>query len=127
MAKIRATKQIALDDIHVHPENPNQGDAGAISLSLQHHGQFRAIVVSEATGNILAGTSTPGITNLGAIWTQHHAIYLHKPVATRQKSPGIIVILPHHQRSITPRDLAQLSQSFLSLAFRQVQGLGQDS
>ena len=58
MAKIRATKQIPLDSIQTHPENPNQGDVGAITQSLKHHGQYRAIVVSEATGNIVAGNHT---------------------------------------------------------------------
>ena len=58
MATIRATKQIPLDSIQPHPENPNQGDVGAITQSLKHHGQYRAIVVSEATGNIVAGNHT---------------------------------------------------------------------
>ena len=58
MATIRATKQIPLDTIQTHPENPNQGDVGAITQSLKHHGQYRAIVVSEATGNIVAGNHT---------------------------------------------------------------------
>ena len=56
--KIRTTKTVKLDTIQPHPDNYNHGDAGAISLSLQHHGQYRAIVVSEATGNILAGNHT---------------------------------------------------------------------
>ena len=58
MATIRTTKQIPLTDIQTHPRNANHGDAGAISLSLKHNGQYRAIVVSEATGNILAGNHT---------------------------------------------------------------------
>jgi len=58
MATIRETRQVTLDEIQPHPENYNHGDAGAISLSLKHHGQYRAIVVSEATGNILAGNHT---------------------------------------------------------------------
>ena len=58
MATIRATKQVPIDTIRPHPENPNQGDDGAITQSLKHHGQYRAIVVSEATGNIVAGNHT---------------------------------------------------------------------
>jgi len=58
MATIRTTKMVDLDSIQPHKDNYNHGDAGAISLSLQHHGQYRAIVVSEATGNILAGNHT---------------------------------------------------------------------
>lgn len=58
VAKIRTTKQVPLSEIQTHPENYNHGDAGAISISLQENGQYRAIVVSEATGNILAGNHT---------------------------------------------------------------------
>ena len=58
MATIRATKQVPIDTIRPHPENPNQGDVGALTQSLKHHGQYRAIVVSEATGNIVAGNHT---------------------------------------------------------------------
>jgi len=58
VATIRTTKQVQLTTIQPHPENYNHGDAGAISQSLQHHGQYRAIVVSEVTGNILAGNHT---------------------------------------------------------------------
>ena len=62
MAKITRdairTEWVPVDDVQPHPENPNQGDAGAISLSLDHMGQYRAIVVSTATGNIVAGNHT---------------------------------------------------------------------
>jgi len=52
------TKLVNVGDIHTHPDNPNEGDIGAITESLQFHGQYRAIVVSEATGNIVAGNHT---------------------------------------------------------------------
>jgi len=52
------TKLAAMDSIQTHPDNVNEGDIGAIAISLEHHGQYRAIVVSEATGNIVAGNHT---------------------------------------------------------------------
>ena len=55
---IRATEPVPIGSIQAHPENYNHGDAGAISVSLDHLGQYRAIVVSEASGNILAGNHT---------------------------------------------------------------------
>ena len=55
---IRTTKLVSLADIQPHPENYNHGDPDAIGDSLDRHGQFRAIVVSEVTGNILAGSHT---------------------------------------------------------------------
>lgn len=55
---IRTTKLVPLADIQPHPENYNHGDPDAIGESLVRHGQFRAIVVSEVTGNILAGSHT---------------------------------------------------------------------
>jgi len=58
IAKVRTTKLVELATIQTHPKNANHGDAGAISISLGVLGQFRAIVVSEASGNILAGNHT---------------------------------------------------------------------
>jgi len=53
-------KSLATDikKVHPHPRNVRQGDVGAISQSLDHHGQYRPIVVHKATGNILAGNHT---------------------------------------------------------------------
>lgn len=55
---IRTTKQVKLTEIQEHPRNPNHGDAGAIIESLDEHDQFRAIGVSEATGNVVYGNHT---------------------------------------------------------------------
>lgn len=52
------TKLVNVKEIQTHPENTREGDVGAISESLLIHDQYRAIVVSEATGNILAGNHT---------------------------------------------------------------------
>jgi site-specific DNA-methyltransferase (adenine-specific) len=41
-----------------HPQNVRQGDIGAISISLEQHGQYRPIVVQQSTGFILAGNHT---------------------------------------------------------------------
>lgn len=55
---IRTTKQVKLGEIETYPDNINEGDVGGISQSLEIHGQYRAIVVSEATGYIVAGNHT---------------------------------------------------------------------
>jgi len=52
------TEWVPVGNVVEHPRNPNDGDAGAISLSLDHNGQYRAIVVSTATDRILAGNHT---------------------------------------------------------------------
>lgn len=41
-----------------HPKNVRQGDVGAITQSLEAHGQYRPIVVQRSTGHILAGNHT---------------------------------------------------------------------
>lgn len=41
-----------------HPRNVRQGDVGAITESLNAHGQYRAIVVQKSTGYVLAGNHT---------------------------------------------------------------------
>jgi len=49
---------VDIDSIQPHPANIRQGDIGAISQSLTHHGQYRPIVVQRSTGQILAGNHT---------------------------------------------------------------------
>lgn len=47
-----------ISDFITHPKNVRQGDVGAITQSLEAHGQYRPIVVQRSTGHILAGNHT---------------------------------------------------------------------
>lgn len=47
-----------ITDFITHPKNVRQGDVGAITQSLEAHGQYRPIVVQRSTGHILAGNHT---------------------------------------------------------------------
>lgn len=49
---------VPVADLQPHPQNVRQGDIGAISESLKHHGQYRPIVVQKSSGHILAGNHT---------------------------------------------------------------------
>jgi DNA modification methylase len=49
---------VSIETVKPHPRNVRQGDLGAISQSLNAHGQYRAIVVQRSTGNIIAGNHT---------------------------------------------------------------------
>ena len=53
-------KQLAhpITEFKTHPRNVRQGDVGAITESLNAHGQYRAIVVQKSTGYVLAGNHT---------------------------------------------------------------------
>jgi hypothetical protein len=46
---------IPVESISEHPANPNQGDIGAISESMDAHGFYGAVLVQASTGYILAG------------------------------------------------------------------------
>jgi hypothetical protein len=52
------TETINIDLLQPHPRNVRQGDIGAISQSLQLHGQYRPITYQKSTGRILAGNHT---------------------------------------------------------------------
>jgi hypothetical protein len=63
------TQNIDIDTVHPHPRNVRQGDIGAITQSLQAHGQYRPITYQKSTGRILAGNHTwKAAKALG--WTQ---------------------------------------------------------
>jgi len=47
--------QVPLANLRPHPRNPNQGDVGAIHLSIAENGWYGAIVAQRSTGYILAG------------------------------------------------------------------------
>lgn len=49
---------VAIDSVQPFPNNPRQGDIGALSESLRHLGQFRPIVVNQQTNRILVGNHT---------------------------------------------------------------------
>lgn len=66
---------IPIGNVTPHPRNVRQGDVGAISESLRHHGQYRPIVVHKSTGHILAGNHTyKAAKSLG--WKQIAATYI---------------------------------------------------
>jgi len=49
------TDTVALAEIRPHPKNPRQGDVGAITDSINHHGFFGRLLIQESTGYIIAG------------------------------------------------------------------------
>lgn len=49
-------RQAAVADLKPHPENPRQGDVGAIHTSIETNGFYGAIIVQKATQFVLAGS-----------------------------------------------------------------------
>ena len=47
-----------INDFAGHPRNVRQGDIGAISVSLEAHGQYKPILVQKSTNFIIAGNHT---------------------------------------------------------------------
>jgi len=48
-------EQVSVDDLIVHPENPRQGDLGAIITSIKKNGWYGTVVAQRSTGHVLAG------------------------------------------------------------------------
>lgn len=67
---------VPIDSLKPHPNNPREGDIGAISQSLKANGQYRPIVVSKKTSRILAGNHTwKAAQALG--WTEIAATFVN--------------------------------------------------
>lgn len=49
------TELVSVEDVEPHPQNPRQGDVGAIYESIKANGFYGALVVQQSTGYILAG------------------------------------------------------------------------
>lgn len=59
---------VPLSAVSQHPDNPRQGDAGAVAASLARFGQMKPIVVQKSTGWIVAGNHTwQGATMAGEL------------------------------------------------------------
>lgn len=48
-------EDVPLADLKVHPENPRQGDVGALTASLKRFGMYQPVVVQRSTNTVLAG------------------------------------------------------------------------
>lgn len=48
-------ERVPLDSIHPHPDNPNEGDVGAIVESISENDFYETILVQRSTGRILSG------------------------------------------------------------------------
>lgn len=51
-------ERVPVTELTHHPDNPREGDIGALCESLQRFGQYRPIVCNRATRHILAGNHT---------------------------------------------------------------------
>lgn len=51
-------KRVKIGSVIPHPKNVRQGDVGAISQSLEAHGQYRPIIIQKSTKHIIAGNHT---------------------------------------------------------------------
>jgi hypothetical protein len=70
-----ATEYAAVAALKPHPENPRRGRVEAIKESLEATGQYRPIVVSRATGHVLAGNHTLKAA-IGLGWDKIAVTYL---------------------------------------------------
>ena len=46
---------VPVDDLNLHPDNPRQGDVGAIATSIERNGWFGSLVAQVGTGRVLVG------------------------------------------------------------------------
>ena len=44
-----------IKDLSLHPDNPRQGDIGAIAVSIEQNGWYGTVVAQKSTGHVLAG------------------------------------------------------------------------
>ena len=61
MTVVTATNErlaVPVADLRLHPDNPRRGDTEAITESLRHHGQYKPLVVSRRTMEVLCGNHT---------------------------------------------------------------------
>lgn len=66
---------VEIDQVTNHPDNPRDGDVGAIITSIGQNGWYGALVVQRSTGHVLVGNHRlKAVSQLG--WAQVPVIYL---------------------------------------------------
>lgn len=69
-----STEMVAIDTLRPHPQNPRQGDIGAIHESIRANGFYGQVVVQKSTGRILVGNHrwraamAAGATEIPVTW-----------------------------------------------------------
>lgn len=108
---------VPVDGLKPYHRNPRQGDIGAIVTSLQHHGQYRPIVVNARTHEVLAGNHTlAAARELG--WTEIAATF----VDVDDDQAARIVLIDNRANDLAHYDGDALSSLLKDLAAEE-QGL----
>ena len=110
---------VPLDSLIPYPDNPRQGDVGAIVESLQAHGQYRPVVVNLGThpgwtgdpNTVLAGNHTvAAAVSIG--WTEIAATFVDVDDDTALR----IVLVDNRSNDRADYDVAELVDQLTGLA-----------
>lgn len=103
--------QVPIEGLKPYHRNPRQGDVGAIMQSLEHHGQYRPIVVNARTQEVLAGNHTlAAARELG--WTQIAATF----VDVDDDQAARIVLVDNRANDLATYDAETLTDLLKELA-----------
>ena len=104
-----AQLRVPIESLQPYPANPRRGDVDAIKRSLEHHGQYRPIVVNERTRQVLAGNHTlRAASELG--WREIAATF----VDVDDEQAARIVLVDNRTNDVAgydDRELVELLQS----------------
>ncbi len=115
------TKQVAISSLTPYPGNPRRGDVAQIKASLEAHGQYRPIVVQEATSRVLAGNHTmQAAIELG--WTKMLATVIDVDDEQAKK----IVVVDNRSNDLAENDDASLADMLVELPDLDGTGYSQD-
>ena len=103
--------QVPIEGLRPYHRNPRQGDVGTIMQSLEHHGQYRPIVVNSRTQEVLAGNHTlEAARQLG--WEQIAATF----VDVDEDQAARIVLVDNRSTDLAAYDDAVLAELLEELA-----------
>lgn len=103
--------QVPIEGLKPYHRNPRQGDIGAIMQSLEHHGQYRPIVVNSRTQEVLAGNHTlEAARQLG--WDQIAATF----VDVDEDQAARIVLIDNRANDLATYDADALTALLQELA-----------
>jgi len=112
--------KVPIGSVKPYPRNPRRGALEQIRASLERHGQYRPIVVNQATSEVLAGNHTL-LAALELGWAEIAATF----VDVDEETAARIVLVDNRSSDLAGYDDAELAALLSSLTDLDATGWGQ--
>jgi ParB-like chromosome segregation protein Spo0J len=113
---------VSIDKLEIHPDNPRQGDIGAIVTSIEENGFYGTLVAQQSTSRVLAGNHrlqaaiAAGLKELPVYWVDVNDIEARKILLADNRTSDLASYDDNQLLHIL-KDLIEVDNSLLGTGF----------